>query len=389
MIRRLWPLSLGAFALGLDAYILAGLLPRMAADLHTSQAKVGLSIALFTAAYAISAPALSSIASRYSVRTALLCGLGLFSVGNIATMAAPSLWVLLTARMIAGIGAGVFSPLASYSAANLVDASRRGRALSMVLAGLSMGTALGVPLGLLIEDRLGWRWTIGFIVVSGLISAIGVLIHCARFQTPRSIAWHERVMALRTSFTLSTLAVTLWTGIASLGLYTYMAEVTMANGLSLSLNTLIWMWGLGGMTGALLIGRLLDICLPPIKATLILLVALGIGFYLFGFMPLPMVMLGAFLWGLAGWASIAPQQHALVTHSPKHAVALIAWNSSANYLGGAIGAAAGSVALMAHLPAHWLPIGALLAVVIAITVHIGKTLKLEKDAKGFNDVRHY
>ncbi|WP_413725648.1 MFS transporter [Sodalis sp. RH16] len=187
-----------------------------------------------------------------TVRTALLCGLGLFSVGNIATTIAPSLWVLLTARLIAGVGAGVFSPLASSSAANLVDASRRGRALSMVLAGLSMGTALGVPLGLLIADRFGWRWTIGFIVVLGLISAIGVSIHCARFPTPRSIAWHERVMALRTPFTLSTLAVTLWTGIASLGLYTYMAKVTMANGLSLSLNTLIWMWGLGGMTGALL-----------------------------------------------------------------------------------------------------------------------------------------
>jgi predicted MFS family arabinose efflux permease len=38
MIRHLWPLTLGAFALGLDAYVLAGLLPAMAHDLSTSQA---------------------------------------------------------------------------------------------------------------------------------------------------------------------------------------------------------------------------------------------------------------------------------------------------------------------------------------------------------------
>ncbi len=51
MIRQLWPLTLGAFVLGLDAFVLAGLLPGMAHTLGTTQALVGLGVAMFTAAY--------------------------------------------------------------------------------------------------------------------------------------------------------------------------------------------------------------------------------------------------------------------------------------------------------------------------------------------------
>jgi predicted MFS family arabinose efflux permease len=86
-------------------------------------------------------------------------------------------------------------------------------------------------------------------------------------------------------------------------------------------------------------------------ATMALLALLGAGVALVGWGTQTAVGAGCFLWGLAGWASIAPQQHALVTHDPDHASASIAWNSSVNYLGGSIGAAVGSAALSAHLTA--------------------------------------
>ncbi|MBV8927187.1 MAG: MFS transporter [Bradyrhizobium sp.] len=373
MIRPLWPLALGAFALGLDAYVLAGLLPGMARDLATTQALAGLGVALFTAAYALSAPALAFVAGRYSTRLALLAGLGLFTLGNIATMAAPSLAVLLAARLMAGIGAGLYSPLAAASAAGMVDAGRRGRALATVLAGLSIGTALGVPLGLLVEHRFGWRWTICLIVLLGLAAAAGVASRRADGSpTMPAVAWRERLVALRAPFTFATLGVTLCTGIASLGLYTYLAEVAAARGAAACTDAFIWSWGLGGMVGALLIGRVIDRYLPPARATLLLLVLLGVGFVLVGWGSPAAVGVGCFLWGLAGWASVAPQQHALVSHTPAHATALIAWNSSINYLGSAVGAALGSVALGAQLSAQGLPMAALAAVVVAILLHLFK-----------------
>jgi predicted MFS family arabinose efflux permease len=217
MMRRLWPLALGAFALGLDAYVLAGLLPAMARDLATTQALAGLGVALFTAAYAVSAPALAFVAERFSTRWALLAGLALFTLGNVVTALAPSLKVLLAARLLAGVGAGLYSPLAASSAADRVDDAQRGRALAMVLAGLSVGTALGVPVGLLIEVRFGWRWTIALIVLLGVAAAVGVAGRERRFPTVPPLVWRDRLAALHAPFTLATLGVTLWTGIACWG----------------------------------------------------------------------------------------------------------------------------------------------------------------------------
>lgn len=372
MIRLLWPLMLGAFALGLGAYVLAGLLPGMALGLHTSQALVGLGVAIFTAAYAISAPLLASAAGGRSTRKALLLGLGLFTLGNVATSVAPSLGVLLAARLVAGIGAGFYSPLAAASAANMVPAGQRGQALGLVLAGLSMGTAFGVPVGLVVEDYFGWRWTIGLIVLLGLVAMLGLASRAEEFPTMPVIAWQERLKALADRFILTTLAVTLWVGIASLGLYTYVAEIAAARKMVGFTHGFIWLWGLGGMVGALLIGRVIDRYLPPVRATILILILLGLSFILVGWGAFVAVGMGCFLWGLAGWASVAPQQHTLVTHNGKHATASIAWNSSATYLGGALGAALGSLLLGLHVPAYWLPAGALGCTIIALLIHLGK-----------------
>lgn len=128
---------------------------------------------------------------------------------------------------MAGVGAGLYSPLASISAANSVEVKLRGRALSMVLAGLSIGTALGVPIGLLIAKYLSWRWTIGLIVLLGITAAAGIATRA--FPTSPSIAWKERFASLRETFTFATLGVTLWTAIASLGLYTYLGVCKKIN----------------------------------------------------------------------------------------------------------------------------------------------------------------
>ena len=372
MIRLLWPLMLGAFALGLGAFVLAGLLPGMAQGLHTSQALVGLGVAVFTAAYAISAPLLASAAGGRSTRKALLVGLGLYTLGNVATSVAPSLGILLAARLVAGIGAGFYSPLAAASAANMMPTEQRGQALGLVLAGLSMGTAFGVPVGLLVADYFGWRWTIGLIVLLGLVAMLGLASRAEGFPTMPVIAWPERLRALADRFTLATLGVTLWVGIASLGLYTYLAEIAAGRQMAGLTNGFIWLWGLGGMVGALLIGRVIDRYLAPARATSFLLVFLGVGFVLVGWGSDIAVGAGCFIWGLAGWASVAPQQHVLVTHNGKHAAASIAWNSSINYLGGAIGTTLGALLLSLHLPTYWLPAGAFIGAAIALLIHLNK-----------------
>lgn len=86
MIGRLWPFVVGSVALGLDAYVIAGLLPAMASSLHASESTVGLSVAAFTGAYAIAGPLLAGFAGR-NVRGSLMTALVVFTLANVATAA--------------------------------------------------------------------------------------------------------------------------------------------------------------------------------------------------------------------------------------------------------------------------------------------------------------
>ncbi|MBX9447412.1 MFS transporter [Dickeya chrysanthemi] len=370
---RLWPLVIGTFALGLDAYVLAGLLPSMAITLQTTQASIGLGVALFTAAYAISAPLLAPVfASRTSARFALISGIVTFILGNLITLLSHSLSWLLFSRLLAGCGAGIFSPLTSACAAGMVDESHKGRALALVLAGLSVGTALGVPAGLMVENRFGWRATIGLIALLGIISMAGMLFNRLTFSAPKAIPFKERLSALASRLTLMTLMVTVLTGIASLGLYTFIAEISADKGMGQEIPKIIWSWGIGGLIGAMFVGQVIDRLISPWLTTLTLITLLVSSFIAFGYGSLYFCLAGTFFWGLAGWSSIAPQQHSLINYAPEHAVSLIGWNSSANYAGGSIGVVVGATILNANNHSSSLPLFAILVALLALIIHLMK-----------------
>ena len=151
MMRRLWPFVLGSVALGLDAYVVAGLLPAIAAALGTPEATVGLGVAAFTGSYAVVGPLLAGKAGQQS-RHSLIIALLVFTLANLATALSPTIWVFLASRVVAGAAAGVYSPLSSAVAAEIVGPERRGRALALVLAGLAVGTVFGVPIGLVLAQ---------------------------------------------------------------------------------------------------------------------------------------------------------------------------------------------------------------------------------------------
>lgn len=373
MLSMLWPMMLGGFALGLDAYVLAGLLPHIANDLQITQAQAGLGVAIFTAAYAISAPSLSLTITKLSTKKALLIGLGIFTLGNALTVFTTTFSIYLISRLIAGIGAGLYSPLATSSASNLVSVNQRGRALSMVLAGLSIGTALGVPIGLQIEVVFSWRWTMAFITILGIIAFLGVLYHRASFPQATPIAWKNRIKNLYDPYILKTLSVTFLAGMASLGLYTYIAEILSSRAMSHQTTLFIWLWGIGGMIGALFVGKAIDRFLHSHKATLIFLSTLTFCYLLISNGPIYLVGFSCLLWGLSGWACMAPQQYDLVTRHPLQANISVAWNSSANYLGSAVGASLGSIALSTSMAPKLLPIGAALITLFALVIHLQKT----------------
>lgn len=347
MMGRLWPFVVGSVALGLDAYVVAGLLPAIASSLDAREATVGLGVAAFTGSYAVAGPLLAGRAGQRS-RQSLIVSLLVFNVANLVTALSPTVAVFLGARVVAGAAAGVYSPLSSAVAAEVAGKGRRGRALALVLAGLAIGTVFGVPVGLALAQRWGWRAAIVLIVVVGGASLAGIALRGGELPAIPASGAGDRLRSMARPKNLLTVTVTLLTGVASLGLYTYMTVILSAGTLAAHQMLAIWVWGIGGAVGALGIGRLVD-RLNPLRLSVIILV--GLVCALLGMaqgQTAWIVLTSLFIWGMCGWASLTPQQHVLLQTNPADGATAVAANASANYLGSALGATFGSLLVAAQ-----------------------------------------
>ncbi|MDC7338737.1 MFS transporter [Streptomyces lydicus] len=257
-MRKVWLLTLGAFTLGLDAYVMAGLLPVLADDIGTRVSLAGQLVTVFTLAYALSAPLVAGLFSGVRPRVLLLAALAVFTLGNAATALAPSLGALLAARAVAGAGAGVYSALSTAAAAALAPEGRRGRALAVVMGGMSAGTVLGVPIGVLLAEHTGWRATMWLLTGLGAVALAGLAARLPEVPAGPAVPVRERLAALTDRALAPVVGVSFLAAVASLGLYTYLAPVLAAAGGIGGVAPYLWAWGAGGVLGSVLAGPLVD-----------------------------------------------------------------------------------------------------------------------------------
>lgn len=368
MLKQLWPLVLGSVALGLDAYVIAGLLPQIAEDLGASGSVIGLGVTAFTGAYAVCGPLLSGLAGK-DPRNGLLGAIAVFSLANVATAVSPTAGVFIFSRLIAGAAAGIYSPLSAAVAGMSVTAERRGRALSLVLAGLAVGTVVGVPAGLAVAKQLGWRATIALVSVVGMAALAGIAIRkTSAVPAVPSSSLGQRLRIIGRMDNFLTVLVTFFVGVGSLGLYTYISVVLER----VHVDTIagMWIWGIGGALGAFGIGRVLDKVDSSRKLTTIIIVLLAADFAMLLLFPSSrmVALVCLFAWGLLGWSSMAPQQHSMLSANPDEGATAVAANASANYLGSAVGSAVGGLFLPSYTG---ILLGALFVVLVGIVCSIG------------------
>ncbi|GHF08663.1 MULTISPECIES: MFS transporter [Streptomyces] len=359
---KVWPLVIAAVSLGIDAYVLAGVLPDMADSLATTAGAIGLGVTAFTAAYAAAGPFLSRVLVGRSTRTALLVALGTFNLGNLATSLAPTLGVFLISRAVAGAGAGVLTAVATATAGALVADHERGRAMAKVTFGLSTGTVAGVPLGMLIGEHMGWRGTMGFVVLIGVLSMLALALRSGTLpQLPASRSSGNGAV-LRNPRVALGIALSFVLGMASLGLYTYLLPMADENGLNSWGFALVWAWGIGGVLGSGLIGRPLD-TLGPRRLMPVVPAFLLASFLIVWLVDTPAAwLIATAVWGASGWVSVPVLQQALTRDRTEQAMPIIAFQMAAMYLGSAAGSALGSALLAGGVSADALPGCAALAV---------------------------
>lgn len=346
-MKKVLILSLGMFALGFDAYIVAGIIPGISETYQRDVSQVGLAVSMFTLFYAISAPIFASILAGKPFKKILLYSMLIFTIANSITAVAPTFTLLLISRAVAGAGAGLFSPLAISASSELVSIEKKGRAIGFTLGGMSVGTVLGVPLGLYVSDLLNWQASMWLLVVIGVVALLGILLYLPPIETTPPPVLKERLKMFLDKRVAVTVFITFFASISSLGLYTYLSPLIKEISDSESLVFYLWAWGFGGLFGSLIIGYLIDYFKKPKTLVTIILLILMISIICIPLMiQLPLIKyLPFFIWGAMGWASQAPQQHILMSYQPNNRSAAVALNSSFNYLGSSVGATLGGVVL--------------------------------------------
>jgi len=254
----------------------------------------------------------------------------------------------LASRLVAGLGAAMFSPTATAAGASLVPPEQRGRALAIVVAGLSSATALGAPLGTFIGGWLDWRATMWFVAAVGTLAAGGVAWRLSDMPTPPAISLARRLAPLGDARVLLTLLTT-WLVYSGLFLvYTYIGSSfdRATRGDARVLAGLLLLWGVAATVGNLVAGRMTDRfgSRRIINAT-IGLVALDFALLPWTSASLATAIPALVVWGLCGWGLLVPQQHRLISITPAAAPLLLGLNSAAIYVGVSISGLVGGAAI--------------------------------------------
>jgi predicted MFS family arabinose efflux permease len=378
-MNRIFFLAAGMFAMGCEDYLFAGLLPGISASLHTSVVSAAQGCAIFGLAYVLSIPLCAFLLSRKSGSHILIAALLFFIMGNVTTLLSTNLLVYFTSRFVAGISSGLFMPVAVASATQLVGPAYRGRALSFMWSANSAGAVVGVPLGLWLDNRMGWRATLLLILVLAMFALVGITLskQASRVAAPPP-SLREQIRLLVDRRVLGVIAVTLLTATGCLGLYTYISQVLAETPNSAAVA--FSLWSVGGLIGTIGIGSILDRTSKPQVVMLAILTCLLVTITAIPILrEVPVLGLLPFLiWGAMGWATVTPQQYNLMKIKPGHDAILVALNSSAVSLGSVFGTALGGVALAGGLSATKLPY---LTAIFLLCAIVSQFLLLQKNQK--------
>lgn len=350
-------IAIGAFSLGMASYVTAGLIPMIETSFSVSIAVAAQLVTAFTLAYGLGSPIAVALLPVHRQRFNLLLALGVFIVANAASAMATDFAVLMAWRSLAGLGAGVYLAMGIPAAAALSGPGGRGKAIALIMGGMASGTVLGVPVSLLLAERLGWEAALWLVAALGSAAFLGLLFKIPALPAPQTSSLLQKFSILADRDVMSILAVSLLAAIASLGMYTFIAPFLAdpAHGGVRSVMPYLWVWGVGGVFGSFLVGPLVDRHRGPAVVLIIMsvLAASLLLLPLFAQMNPWLALAPIAVWGAVGWALQVPQNNELLRAREAQGDGNLAaaLNECALYLGSAVGAAAGGLILLAQMPA--------------------------------------
>jgi DHA1 family inner membrane transport protein len=343
-------LALGGFGIGTTEFVAMGLLPDIASTLKITEPTAGHVISAYALGVVVGAPLIAALTARVPRKTLLLTLMAVFTLGNLASVLAPSYPTLMVARFVAGLPHGAYFGVAALVAAHLMGPQNRAKAVAHVMCGLTVATVLGVPIASWLGQTLGWRSAFGLVVAIGLVTVAALSVWLpAQLRTMQSTSPLTELGALKRIQVWLALLVGMIGFGGMFAVYTYISTtMTDVAGLPRALVPLALMvFGLGMVFGNLIGGRLAD--RSVIRALYLSLGALGVVLAVFvlashNSLTALMVLFGI---GAAGSAVAPALQTRLMDVAHGAQTLAAALNHSSLNIGNATGAWVGGVVIAA------------------------------------------
>lgn len=258
-------LAIGAFGIGTTEFVMMGVLPLAADDFGVSIPSAGYLISGYALGVVIGAPLLTAAGTRLSRKHMLLALMGLFTVGNLLFAAAPNHSLGVVFRFIAGLPHGAFFGAGAVVASSLVDRSNRAKAVSMMFMGLTLANVVGVPLGTLLGQQVGWRATFVLVGAVGLITLLAISKLVPNQGKPDESSLRGELAAFRRGQVWLALAIVTFGMGGVFACLSYIAPMMtrVAGYDSATVTLLLSLAGIGMTLGNFLGGRLADKALMP------------------------------------------------------------------------------------------------------------------------------
>lgn len=348
---RLIGLALGTFAIGIEGFVVASLLPQIAGDTGVTLVQAGYLVVTYAFAYAIGAPIVAAITGALDRRAVLAGSASIFVFGALLASISPSYLLLMGARLLIAVVAGLYAATAQATAVAISEPHHRARAIAAIVGGTTLAVAFGAPLGAFISTFAGWRGTYVFIALIGAFATVIVWLLLPRGLYADRLTLMQRLGVLRHPGLLPALLTMLLYMTGAFAVYTYIAAVAVEGaGLSRQfLPVILLAFGIGAAIGNILGGQLSDrfgatrtVILASILNAFALMAVSWI-------MNLPENIAGPVLiahmvvWGVIAWMFAPAQASRVLAIAPESAPLALSLNFSALYLGVAIGSMIGGL----------------------------------------------
>ena len=374
MPLALYALTAGAFGIGVTEFVIMGLLIEVGRDLGVSIPAAGLLISGYALGVVVGAPIMTVATGRWPRKMVLLVLMGIFTIGNLACAVAPDYWSLMAARVLTAFAHGTFFGVGSVVATSLVPENKKASAISVMFAGLTVATILGVPFGTWLGQAYGWRSTFAAVTVVGLfaMAAVALLVPKIEMREELTRLSDDLAVLMRPQVLLGLLTTILgWIGIFAL--FTYIAPIlTRMSGFSdAAVSPILLLFGGGAIVGNLLGGRFADRWPVGSVFGTLLLLAVVLGLVAVTAHSQIAIIIAVTLLGAAAFATAAPLQMAVLRQASGAGQSLASsFNIAAFNLGNAIGAWLGG-AVIAQVGLAAVPWIAALAPLAAVVVVLG------------------